>query len=52
MGGQKRGFAPILSIGGCVPGLPLRVYAYDPDWIGEKNVAKIEVALAREFLAK
>ena len=28
IGGQKRGFAPILIIGGLVHGLPLRVYAY------------------------
>jgi len=28
IGGQKRGFAPILIIGGRVPGLPARVSAY------------------------
>jgi len=27
-GGKKRGFAPILIIGGRMPGLPPRVYAY------------------------
>ena len=31
MGGAKRGFAPILIIGGGVPGLPPRVYAYAID---------------------
>jgi len=29
IGGQKKGFAPNLIIGGHVPGLPPRVYAYD-----------------------